>query len=408
VLLSRPLLALAAAEVVSSLGSLMTVVALPWFVLASGGSPSRMGLTLAAEAAPLALFGLPSARIAGRLGARRSLLVCDAIWAPSVAAIPLLHFAGLLSFPLLLALAFVAGVPWAAHYGSQSALLPEFAGEDATDLTRVSAVFQTLARATYFIGPVIGGLLIAWLGAPAVLLIDAASFAVSFAIVTTWVKPTSVGRPAPEAGSSLGASGLTVIRRDRVLRPITAAQALSQAAFMAMTATVPVLAFDAYDRNPSVAGILIGAWGGGAMLGGMAAYRLVEWHPPLTLGAVAWVLQALPLWLMAAAPSLAVALAALAISGLGNGVRVPAIIGVTTSRIPPPLRAQTLTTATAITLGAGFLCLILAGPALDRFGAANLFAAIAALQTAAALLVIRLALRHPKVGLTVEAAGLPE
>lgn len=105
--MKRPLFALIVAEVISSMGSLMTLVALPWFVLTTTESPGRMGVVLAAEAAPLALLAIPSGRLAGRLGARRTLLLCDAIWVPVVAAIPLLHFAGALSFPLLVGLAFL-------------------------------------------------------------------------------------------------------------------------------------------------------------------------------------------------------------------------------------------------------------------------------------------------------------
>ena len=61
----RSLLALIAAEVISSFGSLMTLVALPWFVLETTGSPEKMGVVLAAEAAPLVLFAIPSGRLAG-------------------------------------------------------------------------------------------------------------------------------------------------------------------------------------------------------------------------------------------------------------------------------------------------------------------------------------------------------
>src|SRR4029077_10456855 len=42
-------------------------------------SPQRMTVVLAAEAAPLALLALASGRIATRLGARRTMLVCDAL-----------------------------------------------------------------------------------------------------------------------------------------------------------------------------------------------------------------------------------------------------------------------------------------------------------------------------------------
>jgi hypothetical protein len=50
----RSLLALITAEVISSLGSQMTFLALPWFVLQTTGSPTRVGVVLAAELAPIA------------------------------------------------------------------------------------------------------------------------------------------------------------------------------------------------------------------------------------------------------------------------------------------------------------------------------------------------------------------
>ena len=389
---SRSMVALTASEVISSLGSLMTVVALPWFVLETTGSPERMGIVLAAEGAPLALFAVPSSRLAGRLGARRTLLLCDAVWVPAVAAIPVLHYAGALSFPLLLGLAFVAGVPWAARYGSQSALLPEILGEDTARLAQANAIFQSLSRLTYFLGPALGGVLLALVGAPTVLLIDAATFAVSFVIVAAFVKPT-FRAAGPAATAPTAGGGLRFIRRDPVLRPITAAQVISQASFMGMIAAVPVLAFAAYDRNAALAGILLGAWGAGAVAGSVVAFRLVQSHAALRLGAIAWVLQAVPLWLLVITPGPALALAALALSGFGNGVRVPPIAGVATNRIPQRVRAETLTVSSALVLGGGFVALLLAGPALESLGAAAVFGAVAATQTAAAALVVRLAFR---------------
>ena len=60
----RALIAVVAAEAISALGSLMSAVALPWFVLVTTGSPTRMGLVLAAAAAalPLAACGPGSDR----------------------------------------------------------------------------------------------------------------------------------------------------------------------------------------------------------------------------------------------------------------------------------------------------------------------------------------------------------
>jgi predicted MFS family arabinose efflux permease len=162
---------------------------------------------------------------------------------------------------------------------------------------------------------------------------------------------------------------------------------------MAMNAAVPVLAFTEYGRDATLAGVLLGAWGGGAMLGGLVAFRMVDAHDPLRLGALAWALQAAPLWLLAAGPSPAVAVAALALSGVGNGIRVPPLFGVMTIRIPAPVRAGTMTVSYSFVFASGFLALLAAGPLLDRVGAAPVFAAVATAQTLAALVVGRVALR---------------
>src|SRR4051812_50011453 len=81
----------------------MAAVALPWFVLATTGSPARTGIVVGAEFAGIALFGIPSGRLATRLGPRPALLLTDALCVPVILLVPVLHWAGLLSFPVLVA-----------------------------------------------------------------------------------------------------------------------------------------------------------------------------------------------------------------------------------------------------------------------------------------------------------------
>jgi|1186.fasta_scaffold18594_2 MFS family permease len=382
-------MALLAAEVISSLGSLMSAVALPWFVLATTGSPTRMGIVLAAESAPLLVLAVASARVVARVGARGALMICDVAWAATTGAIPVLHFAGALSFPLLVGLAFLSGVPWAAHAGSQSAVIPELLGENERRVAEANALLQTLSRLAYFVGPAVGGVLVAAVGAPTVLLIDAASFVVSFVVVATLI-PLLRGTPA-EATPTDVAGGLDFIRRDAWMRPLTTAQALSQGAFRGMTTAIPVLAFAAYDRDARLAGTLLAVWGGGAMIGSIAALRVVRSSDPFKLGAGAWACQALPLWGIVVSRSPGVAACALAASGIANGLRVPPITGITMRRVPQRMRAETLTAASSVVLGAGFIALLVAGPALDHLGALPVWSGIAAIQTAAALIFARLA-----------------
>jgi MFS family permease len=103
VLASRPIRALLAAQVVSVTGAQMTWLALPWFVLTTSGSATRTSLVMAAEAVGLAAFGLQGGNLVNRLGARRTMLLCDSLRAPVVALVPILHWSGSLSFPVLIA-----------------------------------------------------------------------------------------------------------------------------------------------------------------------------------------------------------------------------------------------------------------------------------------------------------------
>ena len=80
-----------------------------------------------------------------------------------------------------------------------------------------------------------------------------------------------------------------------------------------------------------------------------------------------------------------------ALSGLANGVRVPPIAALTLERVPPRICAETMTVAGALVLGAGFLALLAAGPALEHGDPALAWAGIAVIQSVAAVLFARAA-----------------
>src|SRR6185436_7551592 len=129
VLRNPALRALLIAQAVSRFGSQMTFLALPWFVLETTGSASRMGVVLAVELLPIALFGIVSGSLVARLGARRTLMLGDAARVPILAAVPLLYEAGVLSFGLLLVLVFLAGCALAPYMSAATVVIPELVGD---------------------------------------------------------------------------------------------------------------------------------------------------------------------------------------------------------------------------------------------------------------------------------------
>jgi MFS family permease len=128
----RRLLALLVAETISTTGSQMTWLALPWFVLVTTGSPARMGFVIAAAVAGVAIFGLPGGSLLARIGARRAMLLADGVRAPIMFAIPALHWTAALSFPLLLALVFVEGAFAGPYFAAQRVVVPELLGRSTS------------------------------------------------------------------------------------------------------------------------------------------------------------------------------------------------------------------------------------------------------------------------------------
>jgi MFS family permease len=378
----RPVVALLAAEATSSLGSQMTFLALPWFVLQTTGSPTKMGVVLAAELAPIAVLGIPSGTVVARYGARQTMIVSDLARAPLIASIPLLHALGWLSFPLLLVLVALVGVFIAPYFSSQRLILPELVGDDERTVAQANAVVEGAQRATSLLGPAAAGLLIATFSAPVVLYVDAATFLVSFALLALFVPRRPPLPPTEEAGGVL--AGIRFLFRDRFLRVLGGTALVANGLSQILVAGLTVLAYEEYSSS-RVAGGFFAAFGAGAVLGSLAAVRIVGRHDPLRLGATAFVALTLPVFALAIElPVPAVMLALATSSFFGPLVNAP-LIGVITMRTPEALRAKVMTAVLTTAMLAGPVGMLLAGPLLESWGPRPVFLLVATGQLLATI-----------------------
>jgi MFS family permease len=122
---NRSLAALLAAEIVPTTGSQMTWLALPWFVLLTSGSATRMSLVAAAALIGVAAGAILGGKLVARIGARRTMMLCDGVRGPVILALPLLHWAGALTFPMIVATAFVSGAFSGPSFNAQKIIVPE-------------------------------------------------------------------------------------------------------------------------------------------------------------------------------------------------------------------------------------------------------------------------------------------
>jgi MFS family permease len=377
----RRVSALLVAEVVSTTGSQMTWLALPWFVLVTTGSAARMGLVLAAEVAGVALLGIPGGTVAARLGARRTLLLSNLGAGAVVLTVPVLHSLHALSFGLLLALVFTGGALWAPQFAAQRVALAELLDDEEARVSDANALLQAATRATLLLGPVLAGVLISVIGAPAVLVLDAATFAFALVTIALFVPRTAIARASKDDDPRGMFAGLRYLARDRLLRAWTISMAIGDAAWNALFAALPFYAFTRYDGDARVAGLLLACFGVGAVIGNALSFRLRPRFEPLTLISVAVVAQALPLWLLLGAGPAWIVGGALLASGVANGVANPSLHAMMTLRSPQPLRAQVLSAVLAADTAAGPLGYLGAGVILAHAGIVPLFGVVAGVQT---------------------------
>jgi MFS family permease len=376
----RSVVALLLAEVVSTTGSQMTWLALPWFVLVTTGSATKTSFVMAAELLGLALLGLPGGRLLGKMGARRTMILCDATRAPLMAVIPVLHWTGGLSFAVLLAVAFGLGALSAPYFAAQKVIVPELLGEDEQQVTEANALFQAATRTTMLLGPALGGVLIGVMGATSVLLVDASSYVVSVLLVALFVPQRPAAEQEPEDRRIL--AGLRFVLRDRLLRVWWPAFALGDAAWTAFFVTIPVLVLARFGHDAKIAGWLMASFGVGAVIGNAVSFRfLARRFDGFALISVCIMGQALPLWLLWMPLPAAVLSAAIFASGIANGVVNPSLHTITTLRIPAPMRPTVMTTVMVVWALVNPLGLFVAGPVLDAFGTTPVLIGFAAVQT---------------------------
>jgi MFS family permease len=381
----RTLAAVVAARFVSLTGTNMTTVALPWFVLATTGSTTKMGLVLACQTLPAFALGIPGGSVVAMLGARRSLVLGDVLRAPLLVGVPVLHSVGVLSFPALLALVTVIGIFSVPYAAAASSLLPEIVGEDEREVARAQAALQVAIQTTGVVGPVAAGVLIPLIGAPQLLFVDGASYAVSAAIVLALVR---VGHAVPRAARRRGVlAGVRHVFEDSLLASIVTVGLVAHVGLAALFASLPALAYrDFHDARS--AGVLFTADAIGSIIGGLATLRLARRYSPLRLGIVGFGLMSAPIWLLNVATPLPLAVVVMFVFGIGGPLGVSPISALLTTRAPAEIRPQVVAAFLSITSAGTPLGAAVTGYAIAAVGFRTTYGGVAAAMTLSTLLLV--------------------
>jgi MFS family permease len=372
-----PFAALLVANAISLIGNQLTIVAIPWFVLQSTGSAIRAGQVGAVGAVAAVGAALVGGGIVDRLGARRTSIATDLMSGAVVALIPLLYHTAGLAFWQLLSLVFLRALLNTPGGAARQTLLPEVIARAELRLERGNAAYQGVQNSAQLLGPALAGGLIVILGTSNVLWLDAATFFASATITTGFIPytvPACAHAEDAERASLLAelGEGLRFLRRDPIIRAVTATSAIGNFLATALFAVIlPVYARLRFGDAVAL-GLLLAGWGGGALLGTLIYGALGPRLPRHTLLVSGTALAGLPLCTLAlwpGMPSLG-GVAVLALMGVCLGALNPLGFTLLQERTPPALRGRVFGAVFALGGIAAPLALLFAGYAVERFGTA--------------------------------------
>jgi MFS family permease len=342
---------LLAAEAVSVTGTRMSVVAVPWFVLQTTGDPLLTGIVAFVEMGTLVLARVLGGPLVDRIGPRVTSVGGDLIAGLVLGVVPLLHVAGLLAYPVLLVLVGIVGLFRGPSDNAKYTMVPDVAAAAGWSNERAAGLADSVHRLGSMLGAPIGAVLIALVGAPAVIALDAASFLLAAVLVATLVRVRRAARdPAEEHGrTGLGgyladlAAGLRFIRRDPLLRAIVVMVLLTNLLDQAMTAVlVPVWASERFGDAAPV-GLVFGAMSAGALVGSLLASVYGERLPRWRSYTLAFILGAVPRIFVLVLPVGLPVVAGVALTcGVLIGAINPLLSAAEFERIPAGLRARVL------------------------------------------------------------------
>src|SRR4051794_14737785 len=156
----RPMIALLSAFGISLVGTRLSMIAVPLFVLQTTGSPTRTGLVAMAEMLPYVLSQALAGPVTDRVGPRRMSITSDVVSVVVVGMIPVLHHAGVLHFGVLLALMAVAGAVRGPGDSAKYVLAPAVAAAAGQPNERVLGLEDGISRAASVVGPLAAAALV--------------------------------------------------------------------------------------------------------------------------------------------------------------------------------------------------------------------------------------------------------
>ncbi|WP_375779074.1 MFS transporter [Bradyrhizobium sp. ma5] len=256
------------ASLVSNLGILIQGVGAAWAMTQMTSSADKVALVQTALLLPVMLISMPAGAIADMFDRRIVALISLGIAFAGATGLTVVAWLGLVTPNLLLALCFVVGSgmalmgpAWQSSVGEQvpsDALLPA--------AVALNGISYNIARS---VGPAIGGVVVATAGAVAAFALNTLLYLPLMVALFLWKRISAPSRLPPERLSRAMVLGVRYITNSPSIKIVLIRTLVTGLIGGPVIALMPLVARDLLHGDAQTYGIMLGAFGLGAVVGAL-------------------------------------------------------------------------------------------------------------------------------------------
>jgi MFS family permease len=260
------------ASLASNFGGLVQADGASWMMTSIAASPDMVALVQASTTLPVMLFSLAAGAISDNYDRRSIMLTAQGFMLTVSVMLALSAWFGLITPWLLLTFTFLIGCGTALNNPAwQSSVGDMVPRRDVPAAVTLNSVAFNIARS---VGPAIGGAIVAAAGAVAAFTINAFSYIALIVVLARW-QPPRVERLLPRETLWIAMSaGVRYIAMSPNIRSVILRSFAFGFGGIVVLALLPLIARDLVHGGPLTFGVLLGAFGAGAVAGAFMSARL--------------------------------------------------------------------------------------------------------------------------------------
>ncbi|CAN7276144.1 MFS transporter [Pararhizobium sp. LjRoot255] len=378
------------ASLASNFGGLVQAVGAAWMMTSITDSVNMVALVQASTSLPIMLFSLVSGALADNFDRRRIMLIAQCFMLAVSALLTVCTYFGLVTPWLLLLFTFLIGCGTALNNPSWQASVGDMVPRDV--LPAAVALNSMGFNITRSVGPAIGGAIVAAAGAAAAFAANTLSyFALLFALIRWRREVTLSTLPRESMGRAISA-GLRYVAMSPNIGKVLFRGFVFGLSASAILALLPLVARDLVAGGPLTYGIMLGAFGLGAIGGALLSARLRERLSSEWIVRIAFAGFAVSTLVTASSPYGWLTSLALLLSGAGWVLALSLFNTTVQLSTPRWVVGRALSLYQTTTFGGIAAGSWMWGQAAETYGPANALIASAALMVVGAAIGVRLPL----------------